>query len=225
MKKFWMNHHPHVPRSHWNDLSNQRTFLDSLAKRLDITNHEGWYNVIQSVFLMHGGGGLLKKYGGSPSKLLTKVYPEYPLTKEQLFMSLCHSERLFMMLFLFSSQIRRIWLEKRNNIINILVHIIIYKWDMKRFSEHQRHRVSVGHWNTLANQRSFMNALARKLNITTQEEWYHVTQQMFVQNGASGLLQKYNGSPQKLLTSVFPEYQVIPLLFIPYIHMEQCEIW
>ncbi len=63
-----------------------------------------------------------------------------------------------------------------------------------------------GFWKDISNQRIVLDALAKRLNITDQEDWYKVTRKVFVQNGAGGLLQKYSGSPSKLLAAIYPEY-------------------
>ncbi len=75
------------PRNHWKSISNQRKFLDELAKKLNITNINGWYTITKTVLLRHGAGGLLDvRYNNSPSKLLTTVYPEYPLLKFSIYL-------------------------------------------------------------------------------------------------------------------------------------------
>ncbi len=58
-------------------IGNQRMFLDHLAKKLNITCQDGWYNVTYQTLKQHGGKKLLDKYNGSPSKLLQTVYSEY----------------------------------------------------------------------------------------------------------------------------------------------------
>jgi len=67
------------PRGYWNDVTNQRTFLDKLGKELSITNKE-WYTMTYRKFAAtlsrYGGYGLLSKYK-SPSKLFTTLFPEY----------------------------------------------------------------------------------------------------------------------------------------------------
>ncbi len=65
-------------RGHWDSASNQRSFLDELAKKLNILDQAGWYNVSRGIISDHGGAGLITKYGGSVKKLLMHVYPEYP---------------------------------------------------------------------------------------------------------------------------------------------------
>ncbi len=62
---------------YWSDLDTQRSFMESLAKALNIQDTEGWYHVTKKTIEEHGGGGLLSQYDGSPSKLLQSVYPKY----------------------------------------------------------------------------------------------------------------------------------------------------
>ncbi len=85
MIKFNVNdiitHHPSGRRftGHWDDINNQRSFLNNLAKKLNINDLSGWYKITQYILEEQGGGGLVRKYNGSPSKLLQTVYPEYLL--------------------------------------------------------------------------------------------------------------------------------------------------
>ncbi len=67
-----------VPRKFWYNLEHQRSFMDGLAKKLNIEDKEDWYKVKGPSLLEHGGGRLLMIYNGSMSKLLSSVYPEYP---------------------------------------------------------------------------------------------------------------------------------------------------
>ncbi len=64
-------------RGYWDQVSNQRLFLDDLGKKLNITDQEGWYKVTRKILRQHGGDGLIQKYNCSPHQLLTAVYPEY----------------------------------------------------------------------------------------------------------------------------------------------------
>ncbi len=66
-------------KGYWKNISNQRDFLNELAKKLNITEASGWYTVTKEVLRQHGGSGLLQTYNNSPSKLLTTLFPEYPL--------------------------------------------------------------------------------------------------------------------------------------------------
>ncbi len=65
------------PQGYWDNSANQRCFLDELAKKLNITDQQGWYNITAHKLLRHGGGTLLAKFGNSPSKLVSSVYHEH----------------------------------------------------------------------------------------------------------------------------------------------------
>ncbi len=62
----------------WNDISNQKRFIDEIGKHLNITNKEEWYKLTSATLVQYGGSQLLEKFNGSLSKLLSHVYPEYP---------------------------------------------------------------------------------------------------------------------------------------------------
>ncbi len=75
-----------------------------------------------------------------------------------------------------------------------------YKWDYSKF----RH-VPKGYWDNITNQRSKMEELSFKLNITHLDDWYQVKVDEFLHVGGSALFQCY-GSMSKLLQSIYPEY-------------------
>ncbi len=72
-----VNQTPFLPRGHWDNVANQRSFMSELAKKLQITEQAGWYSVSSEVFKSNQGYGLLMKYGGSLNKMLQSLYPEY----------------------------------------------------------------------------------------------------------------------------------------------------
>ncbi len=53
--------------------------MDNLAKKLNITNQMGWYNITYQQLMNNGANRLLQRNKRSPSKLLAAVYPEYPI--------------------------------------------------------------------------------------------------------------------------------------------------
>ncbi len=61
----------------WDNMTNQRTFMNEIAEKLHITNQEGWYKLTVTTLRDHGANTLLSKYKGSPSALLRAIYPEY----------------------------------------------------------------------------------------------------------------------------------------------------
>ncbi len=55
-------------------------------------------------------------------------------------------------------------------------------------------------------QRLFMDELVKKLNIENGEGWLKITSKTIKQHGGLYLLHKYDGSPKKLLSAIYPEY-------------------
>ncbi len=51
--------------------------MEQLAKKLNITEPEGWYTITRQSLQQHGAYGLLQKYNGSLIKLLKAIYPQY----------------------------------------------------------------------------------------------------------------------------------------------------
>ncbi len=61
----------------WGNISHQRSFLENLAKKLNVNSKEDWYKVTTSTLKQHGGSELLRVYKGALYKVLVNVYPEY----------------------------------------------------------------------------------------------------------------------------------------------------
>lgn len=54
-------------------------------------------------------------------------------------------------------------------------------------------------------QRKFFAELAKKLNLSTKEDWYKLTYRDIVNNGGKSLVRKYNNSPVKAIKSILNE--------------------
>ncbi len=68
-----------VPTTWEQDIVSHRNFLEDLAKKLKITDQQGWFNVTPEVIIQHGGASILEQYNNSLNALLSTVYPEYPI--------------------------------------------------------------------------------------------------------------------------------------------------
>ncbi len=67
----------HAPKGHFNALANQRKLMDEIAKDLNITDLEGWYQIPTNELKKLGVSKLLRRHNGSPLKLFQSLYPEY----------------------------------------------------------------------------------------------------------------------------------------------------
>jgi hypothetical protein len=66
------------PRNFWEDVNNQRRFMEWAGKQLNIKEMSDWYKVTTKDFVAVGGSGLVThKYNNSLSLLLSKLYPHY----------------------------------------------------------------------------------------------------------------------------------------------------
>ncbi len=84
---------PQVPWGFWDDVANQRSFIDQLVKKLNLEN-EGLENLTLRALQKHGGGYLLKKYDYSISKLLATISPDYHQKCRQFVMNIVKDLRL-----------------------------------------------------------------------------------------------------------------------------------
>jgi hypothetical protein len=72
--------------------------------------------------------------------------------------------------------------------------------------------VPFGYWDDANNQRQFLDFLKVKLGLKKMEDWYSIKRKQF-DNGGMYLLWKYDGSPQRLLQNLYPDYPWQPWKF------------
>ena len=76
------------PQNFWEDINNQKKFMDWASSELKIKDLSDWYAISHQVIIIRnstnnkvftkvGGGSLLSQYSGSLSKLLSQIYPDY----------------------------------------------------------------------------------------------------------------------------------------------------
>jgi hypothetical protein len=68
----------HTVSNFWDNVNNQRKFMDWATSHMKMKDLSDWYNITQREYSQFGGLTLLvKKYSSSPLRLLSTVYPEY----------------------------------------------------------------------------------------------------------------------------------------------------
>lgn len=69
-------------------------------------------------------------------------------------------------------------------------------------------RTKKDYWASVENQRAFLEDLSRRLGFPSgsPEPWYNMTIRTLQDRGGGGLVERYNGSLQNLLLTVYPEY-------------------
>lgn len=61
----------------------------------------------------------------------------------------------------------------------------------------------LGFWLHKANQRIFLNSLAKKLSIKYPSDWGRITAREIIENGGGSLLKHFGWSSPKMLQSVY----------------------
>lgn len=216
-------------RGHWEDLANQRKFLDSISSTLNISKPEDWYKVKSTDVIKLGGKGLLNRYNNSLIETLKVNYPEqsWDLSKfehiQKGFWSNIQNQREFFDQLGQKLQIREPedWLQLRVADVNkmggsgLLKHhhyklkdalCKIYP-ELAEIIEKKDTglRMQPGHWTDINNQRAFFDQLGQKLNIEQPSDWYKVTWTDVVRMGGSSILNYYNGSLHRALSQIYPE--------------------
>jgi hypothetical protein len=79
---------------------------------------------------------------------------------------------------------------------------IHYKWLPWKFSQN----VKEGFWDSIDNQRSFLDWLGNEAGFKAMSDWLKITGKYIIKMGGSGLLDKYEHSLPKLLRSVYSGY-------------------
>lgn len=76
-----------------------------------------------------------------------------------------------------------------------------YPWDISCTKQKPRQ-----YWNIMENKRKFMEEFHKAHHFTDFEDWYSVTNKMFIKFGGNTILKKYHYSIYEILRSVYPNY-------------------
>lgn len=66
--------------------------------------------------------------------------------------------------------------------------------------------VPKGHWDSLENQKCFVDWFYKETGMKGMEEWYGPVALNFAEKGGGGMLHRYSGSMPRLLQTVYPEH-------------------
>jgi len=220
----------------WEEITNHRLYLDYVGSKLGVKNLDDWYDVKASDVLKHSGGTIFSKYlGGCVSKALAIAYPEHwwrPwrfVVVPRFFWNNHVNHRTFLFDFANSHNFSswENWYHVTNDeiihhgghgllqvndgsIINTITSTFPeYPWKLWKFAH-----LPEGHWQSLQNQRKFMDDLAQEMNIKNYEQWYQVKLEDIKKHGGLSLLNYYYGSSlTKALSKIYPEHLWEPWRF------------
>eukprot|EP01114_Cavostelium_apophysatum_P003467 TRINITY_DN1335_c0_g4_i6.p1 TRINITY_DN1335_c0_g4~~TRINITY_DN1335_c0_g4_i6.p1 ORF type:complete len:879 (-),score=171.48 TRINITY_DN1335_c0_g4_i6:765-3401(-) len=213
-----------LPYGFWSREENQKAFLDSTAKKLQLKSLEDWHAITEEDVLNCGGSGLLKEHKNSIVRALLAHYPHYEWklfkfkwTPADLWKEEVHQRRYLEHLKknfginkwvdwynVQASEVHEqggsLFLQHFKTLCNALMALHPdVKWRPWLFPV-----VPLGFWNDVKNRKDFMDDLAQKLNFTKWEDWYRVRHQDIVDNGGAAIM-RYYSSISELVATIYPE--------------------
>jgi len=66
-----------VPKGTWDSMEYQQKFMDDIGEQLGFKELDDYHYITSKELTKRGGSALLRRYGGSPSKLVRAVYPHF----------------------------------------------------------------------------------------------------------------------------------------------------
>jgi hypothetical protein len=227
-----------VPENYWNDIENVRKYMEWLKEELHVKTYEDWYNVPADSISDYGANGLLKKFNGSLQKILQYVYPDsklYPWLFNRVLENYWDDiENVRQYVDWLKGELHIIndedWCDKWNKAVIISKGgggllkrfdtspqaLLRYVYPDLKINPWEFNIVPIGYWAIQRNVRQYMDWLKEKLNIRTHEDWYNLTCMNVKENYGGGVLNRFNGSPELLLQSAYPEHVWIKSKFKAY---------
>ena len=216
------------PSGFWNDISNQRKFMDDLFITLNYINNEDWYNLTNAIMRKNKGEYLIKKYKSSSYNLISTIYKEYdwlPWKFKNVETGFWenHENQEKYMIWLFKElkytkledwytiSIRVINKEYGGTTLTQKYNSNPYKLISAIYKEYdwlpwKFHNVEESFWKDINNQKKYMIWLFEELGYTKYEDYYTLSNDHFQKNGGNGLIKEYNSSPYKLISTIYKEY-------------------
>jgi len=227
-RDYTINYFAQLPRGFWDYKKNQVEFLEWLGPRLGFNELNNWYKVTSLNIRQNGGSNLLAKFGNSPSKLLSSVYPKHkwnlsrfetvPMgfwnkkSNQKEFMDCLGKQLGFVELEDWYQITQKVLCEnggagllaKYERSPSLLLRSVYegHRWLLWRFKN-----VARGIWNQIEpSQRVELTLwLEKQLHIKEKDDWYRVS---LIQIEAVISLELFEHYPlQKLLQEAYPNYQ------------------
>lgn len=214
------------PNGYWKEKKNHRQYLDIIAKKFDIKEPSDWKNITLSDLYENGASSLFRYY---PSfyDALVKNYPEMKwdvfevrkITPRSYF-KIEANQRKFL-----DEIIQKENLSSPEDLVPIPLNTIkkyggyglllqynndwikVLRSNYPEYNfESSKLRITPSeYWDSIENQREFLDSLWNELNIKEYDDWYNVLFSQVVDLGGGALLKKYD-SLFSMLETLYPEH-------------------
>ena len=213
---------------HFQSIENQRAFFDDLFIKLKLKTLNDWYKIHLSTIISHGGKSTLKNYEYDIGILMNIIYPNFPWSISEFKINLLFhfkkikNQREFMDRLFIKFQLKSIeeWINKKwliklksgkkllkkiylNNYEKLLQRIYPnFPWNLFYFKIKIK---SKDFFNSIENQRSFLDHLYQKYNVGSLDDWSKIIIRKINKFGAYQLLTYYNNR-NELLKNIYPNF-------------------
>ena len=207
-------------RSYFNDIDNQREFMDKLSKKLKLKSLEKWMNIKKKKIIEEGGKGLILYYSNDWKSLLLSIYPNYPWPfLDSPFYIENHLNN--------SNNAKN---NNNNNNNNNNKSVNVDNMENSNLSiESENEKIIVNNINnknkiirentiivsssskeeffkSIENQNNYLEYLYHKFEFKSFDDWYKISIKKIRQNNGNTLIENYSNDIKKMLIFLFPNY-------------------
>jgi hypothetical protein len=237
-----------APRNYWENIENQREFLEWVALLYDIVDDEGWYGITCKQYIDAGGKGLLMRYDMSPSSMLMTCFTninwlpwKFETISRRYWENSSNQRQFFDYLAeKYAINSTEDWYEmKQEDIMDNGGSSLLYnfhdnspslalmriypdmEWQPWRFES-----APGNYWDDMENQRIFFDWIFDQLEMNDATDWYQIHQIDIIKLGGGALLRFYHDNSHiRALTRIYPEIDWQPWRFsnVPKGHWENRE--
>eukprot|EP01114_Cavostelium_apophysatum_P001389 TRINITY_DN11199_c0_g1_i1.p1 TRINITY_DN11199_c0_g1~~TRINITY_DN11199_c0_g1_i1.p1 ORF type:complete len:588 (-),score=156.40 TRINITY_DN11199_c0_g1_i1:19-1782(-) len=215
-----------VPSGYWNDASKHRNFFNDVAAELGIKNYEDWYKVRAFTIKDLGGAGLLRHYSNCLAKALQTIFPDHDwkLWNFDIVPRGFWNDKANQLAF-FEDIAKKLNVKKWEDWYrveisdvkqlggeyllhryyhNVLLHALRAVYPEAPFLFWKFDEYPSSEWESLANQKLFLDFLFQKLSLKQTQDWYGVSSEVVTKFGGGGLLRMYDDNLLRALAAVYP---------------------
>jgi hypothetical protein len=220
-----------APRNYWNDIENQKIYMEWLFGILDCKTIEDRYKITGQDLLHNYGSSLLRnQYNNRVQRMISTIYPEiewlpwkFRLSPMNYWNDIKNHKQYMEWLFgildyktiedrykITADIINKnygggLLSNQYNSSLQRMITTIYpeIEWLPWKFIQ-----VPANYWNNIENHKKYMEWLFDILGYKTIEDWYKITRDIIHKNHGGGLFSnQYNSSISKMITTIYPEYK------------------
>ena len=206
------------PRNYWDNIDNQRKFMDQYMIDNNITSLDDWNHVRVIDFKKNGGRGILEKYPNF-FNLLETIFPDHTWNidkrkqKPYKYWNVEENRRKYI-----KKQVKKAGIDWKliptTKILDknsrVLLNYYSTTFDALKDSFPELNVMELksvpnNFWNKMENQREYFDNLSKKLKLKSLQDWNSVNTSTVLDNNGHWVFSKY-ANLFEALSSIYPEF-------------------